>query len=760
MMFSFNVSGSNMDWESRHHGSIDRFEGDGTSKTITFNSAGNDSSSVIGLPNNSQITYASINIEGKTVQSGGLSVINYSDTNSNKAWEDSTNTEFPITSSPSKFMTNQFSTIDYDDVKTLDSRSKTTTSGFSGSGYPIQLFEFDLTGFNIINFEVFWVGFYFHWNSEPDKLNVSIWNDTGKAWEIVGNYLVGSGVSPSGDVLISKSFNKDYGDYIHPTSNKLYILVCGTFGAGMSYCDIGTNYISLNISTPLVQLYPKDPYLDIGGDGDKEWIFSGDLDIKQTFSGNTFINELREQIDYTTAIGDNVYIEFEFGSNSPGGLFITNLSIEYIINQGPKTTKEIPDISFDEDSGWFYPGINVTSYFQDGDDPYTDLTFELNGVSTDIWGEVTPNGLLKLTSSENYSGQAEFNISCRDKGFNGITSNDDYIIYSNTFAVDVMPVDDPPVIKTINGEQISNNIIYHSATEKKFLDLNILAEDVDGDDIRYSVNIIDNAISVIDNKISFLPAQKHVGTFNFTVIATEINLSKLYDSVEICINVENVNDLPEIIGLEQIYSSHEDTWMNLTVEAVDPDLENVKNEKLTFKTNFSDTGVDPESWYLNENSGFFSFLPTNEFVGEYHLEFTVSDNFGGEGFFKTIIEIKNVNDLPKAKPIYSSKLEGFKWSFSTEPAKDPDIIHGDVLRYSWDFDRSDGIQEDVLGRNVSWAFSKPGNYDVTLTVTDSGEPNLSDTISINIVISESETGKPDKENGNDESNNDLNDLSF
>ncbi|MCS7309673.1 MAG: PKD domain-containing protein [Armatimonadetes bacterium] len=40
------------------------------------------------------------------------------------------------------------------------------------------------------------------------------------------------------------------------------------------------------------------------------------------------------------------------------------------------------------------------------------------------------------------------------------------------------------------------------------------------------------------------------------------------------------------------------------------------------------------------------------------------------------------------------------------------------LRYSWDFDASDGIQEDAVGRVVTTRYRKPGEYTVTLTVTD------------------------------------------
>lgn len=41
-----------------------------------------------------------------------------------------------------------------------------------------------------------------------------------------------------------------------------------------------------------------------------------------------------------------------------------------------------------------------------------------------------------------------------------------------------------------------------------------------------------------------------------------------------------------------------------------------------------------------------------------------------------------------------------------------------TLKYSWDFDATDGIQEDKVGQATSYTFRKAGKYKVTLTVSD------------------------------------------
>jgi len=41
-----------------------------------------------------------------------------------------------------------------------------------------------------------------------------------------------------------------------------------------------------------------------------------------------------------------------------------------------------------------------------------------------------------------------------------------------------------------------------------------------------------------------------------------------------------------------------------------------------------------------------------------------------------------------------------------------------ILKYSWDFGTSTGIQQDASGQSVTRKFRKPGTYKITLTITD------------------------------------------
>ncbi|MBC8143880.1 MAG: PKD domain-containing protein [Armatimonadetes bacterium] len=84
---------------------------------------------------------------------------------------------------------------------------------------------------------------------------------------------------------------------------------------------------------------------------------------------------------------------------------------------------------------------------------------------------------------------------------------------------------------------------------------------------------------------------------------------------------------------------------------------------------------------------------------------------------------------------------------SVSPIEEPVVYTNDVipfngvaeagttsLRYSWDFDSSDGIQEDAVGRNVTHVFTSAGKRTVTLTVSDVDGIKQSDQKSVTFEV--------------------------
>ena len=57
-----------------------------------------------------------------------------------------------------------------------------------------------------------------------------------------------------------------------------------------------------------------------------------------------------------------------------------------------------------------------------------------------------------------------------------------------------------------------------------------------------------------------------------------------------------------------------------------------------------------------------------------------------------------------------------------------------ILRYTWDFDNSDGLQEDAIGQIVDHRFRKPGKLVVTLTIKDLYGLKAPYTATVNMTV--------------------------
>ena len=57
-----------------------------------------------------------------------------------------------------------------------------------------------------------------------------------------------------------------------------------------------------------------------------------------------------------------------------------------------------------------------------------------------------------------------------------------------------------------------------------------------------------------------------------------------------------------------------------------------------------------------------------------------------------------------------------------------------ILRYTWDFDKSDGIQEDAVGQVVDHRFRKPGKFVVTMSIKDLYGNKTPYTATVNVTV--------------------------
>lgn len=77
---------------------------------------------------------------------------------------------------------------------------------------------------------------------------------------------------------------------------------------------------------------------------------------------------------------------------------------------------------------------------------------------------------------------------------------------------------------------------------------------------------------------------------------------------------------------------------------------------------------------------------------------------------------------------------------------DPD---GDAMNYTWDFDLSDGLQDEGSGRNITHAFADPGRYTIAVSVLDGNHRNVPVIKTLAVTISAKPTHAPTADAGAD-----------
>jgi parallel beta-helix repeat protein len=118
--------------------------------------------------------------------------------------------------------------------------------------------------------------------------------------------------------------------------------------------------------------------------------------------------------------------------------------------------------------------------------------------------------------------------------------------------------------------------------------------------------------------------------------------------------------------------------------------------------------------------------------GDYIVTLTVVDENGAMDNASVTIYVKSPNQPPNASIDVSKILANVdeQIAFNASNSTDP---NGDSLSYYWDFNASDGVNEDIQGKIVTHHYSSPGQYTVTLTVVDSEGAWDNDTIVIWVV---------------------------
>ena len=740
-------------------GTVTTFKDGCSEKEVRFLEGGTNNTVEINLPTGITITEASMVLEGKTLGGSITEELSFNDTDNSSAWWGGTGGA--PTGPPSDYKDTAYLVASYVALKNRDD-IRLRTQNVVGE-YAYQHFSFHQPLSDVTSFDVLYEG---GGMATPEMgfstggIKLYIHDASGPSWELVDQFTPGEVWD---ERILERTYNVNPLDYIDLEGN--IHLVATTFigGPGLT-AWIDTDFVNIMITGSKQDAYPMDPYMNVGGMGPKEWehdgAFTGTVTINDTYGFRTSLQEMIDQEEQN----ENIEIALSLYSASPGMIELKELIIEYEIvpvNQPPSSVDDIHNgtFTFPEDTEGGIGLIDLYEFFDD-DGGRENLSFTILENSADVVASVNSSThSLDFISRENFFGVRDFQVRAFDK--DGLSTD------SDIFTVTATPTNDAPYLRQIGNEMLPfpPDIIELEAVEDEITKFNFTTWDIDGDTPQFSFGpsflyediflLRTSAENASCGTILVEPGNEHVGTINLSLVIDDHNLTggeSLMRQYNMSLEVRNTNDAPVMDGIDG-KTGNEDEWLNFTVSASDIDFINDGDEKLVYHTNFSEAGIDPGKWEFDEEAGNFSFLPDNSLVGLYHVNFSVDDNDGKGDWSNAVIEIANVNDPPIAKPIVvrivdsdpsTAVPENLTVNVSTEKADDPDLIHGDILVYYWDFDGDEVFDE--MGLSAEWTYYEAGNYTVTLTVQDSGTPILanSTTIPISVIaIKEKETDDDD-----------------
>ena len=436
---------------------------------------------------------------------------------------------------------------------------------------------------------------------------------------------------------------------------------------------------------------------------------------------------------------------------------------------------DIETQSIEEDSEL---SLNLFAIDMDGDNLTYGATIDANGIVE------TEGDMLTVIPNQDYNGPIYVSIAVSD-GQDTEESN---------FNIQVLPINDPPVLDSIESKSI---------VEDSYLRLSLSATDVDGDSLTYSADAGENAKVAIDGpQLRVTPENDFYGDIDVLVYVDD-GTSK--DKIKFVLKVTPVNDAPvltsiipvakkekiniqmlatDIDGDSLIYSVNTDASADVTVNdnllTVKPHKDYGGTAPLTLKTFDGSSSVDTNITLINPIPGVLAIAPQSmKEDTELILKLTAKDIEGDRYIFNSKVNKNSENEIIDDKLIikpvknYFGKLKvsltvsdnkdstNFDFGINVSPVEDPpiaiagdDIIISDGCNTSFTLDGTKSWDPDNDELKFNWELldqSKPMVFDTSivkytfsdstidrdfifvLTVTDITGLNDHDTVLVSVI---------------------------
>ena len=278
------------------------------------------------------------------------------------------------------------------------------------------------------------------------------------------------------------------------------------------------------------------------------------------------------------------------------------------INDEPVAQDISLDVNEDEQTAIILDGIDV-----DGDALFYTIIDGPLGSIVSIDGSI-----VNYIPPPNYIGEDMFSYTASD----GILNSEEGIV-----TLTVNDVNDAPTVNIIENQFIDED----SVDTLMPLSLEIIATDIDGDNLTYDYISDDNVLMWFDdNLLNIVPNQNYYGELTISVIISDGLLNTI---INFSLTINSINDAPEADNMSVVL--YEDTSTSFNFNATDVD-----NFNLSYEIPLDQ---EPEHGAYNITSGFITYTPDDDYFGSDELFFIVSD--GELSASGTIyIDILNIDD--------------------------------------------------------------------------------------------------------------------
>ena len=289
----------------------------------------------------------------------------------------------------------------------------------------------------------------------------------------------------------------------------------------------------------------------------------------------------------------------------------------------------IQDQVVDEDSSFIY---DLEALDVDGDE----LSFSVEEISNATY--TLDNYLITILPDQDFSGEIDISVSVSDGELSDTTM----------FNLDVLPVNDPPILEDISDQEIDEN---------EMLELDFIAFDVDEDDLFYDYYVLSGyaQLDISNNQIVIMPNENWFGEIEITLTVSD---GEFYAQDNFMVQVIEVDDPPTAYNITS--TGEEDQLVVVPLIASDPDTE---SNQLIYS--ISSSPSNGSAIIVGSN---IEYISNSNFNGLDQLSYIVNDGNSNSEAAQISLDIIPINDPPTAVDV--EYLASVSYTHLTLPTSD------------------------------------------------------------------------------------------